>query len=197
MDYKPVKPVARHFEYITPFILTSTHRCPRFKPACLVILVYVCSSNYYLLNMMSVTKNSIQNQLQQVEMWLHRVYFHRTVQPTWSTAHVYGIILWTLKTLAYTTGTTSKHQRATWPELYPKSIVFLCIVAWHMRVFSQLTNVWGYGEGMLRCYQKRWKNAFLPRILKLPHYQMWRPRNPYVTCISCMLTWPDFIAYQD
>ncbi len=55
---------------------------------------------------------------------------------------------WTVvKTHAYTTGTTSKHQRATWPELYPKSIVFLRIVAWHMREFSHLPNVWGYGAG--------------------------------------------------
>ncbi len=52
-----------------------------------------------------------------------------------------------VKTLAYTSGTTSKHQRATWPELYPKSIVFLRIVAWHMKVFSHLPNVWGYGAG--------------------------------------------------
>ncbi len=48
-----------------------------------------------------------------------------------------------VKTFVYTTGTTSKHQRATWPELYSKSIVFLRIVAWHMRVFSHLPNVWG------------------------------------------------------
>ncbi len=56
--------------------------------------------------------------------------------------------MWTVvKTLVYTTGTTSKHQRTTWPELYPKSIVFLHIVAWHMKVFSHLPNVWGYGAG--------------------------------------------------
>ncbi len=62
-----------------------------------------------------------------------------------------------VKTLAYTIGTTSKHQRATWPELYPKSIVFLRIVAWHMRVFSHLPNVWGYSEGMLlHFYSEFW-----------------------------------------
>ncbi len=71
-----------------------------------------------------------------------------------------------VKTLAYTTGTTSKHQRAMWPELYPKSIVFLCIVAWHMRVFSHLPNVWSYGEGMLRCFQKRWKKR-----ISTPNYE--------------------------
>ncbi len=117
---------------------------------------------------MCVTKNSNQNQLQQVEMWLCHVYFHCTCNTTWSTAHASCIILWTfediarsaVKTLAYTTGTTSKHQRATWPELYPKSIVFLCIVAWHMRMFSHLPNVWGSGEGMLWCYQNRWKTHF-------------------------------------
>ncbi len=114
---------------------------------------------------MSVTKNSNQNQLQQVEMRLCHVYFHRTCNTLWSTAHAYCIILWTFEDIApsavttftYTTGTTSKHQRTTWHELYPKSIIFLRIVAWHMRVFSPLLNVSGYGAGMLRRYQKRWK----------------------------------------
>ncbi len=37
VDYKPI---ARHFEHITPFsFLTLTHRCTHFKPARLVILV--------------------------------------------------------------------------------------------------------------------------------------------------------------
>ncbi len=80
-------------------------------------------------------------------------------------------------------------------ELYPKSIVFLRIVAWHIRVFSRLLNVWGYGAGMLRCYQKRWKNVFLLWIWKLPRIRMWQPTNQKVTCISCMLTWSDSIAY--
>ncbi len=130
---------------------------------------------------MSVTKNSKQNQLQQVEMRLRHVYFHRTCNTTWSTAHASYIILWTfediarsyVKTLAYTTGTTSKHQRPTWPEkLYPKSIVFLHIVAWHMRVFSHLPNVWGYNEGMLRCYQKRWKKR-----ISTPNFETSSRRN--------------------
>ncbi len=94
--------------------------------------------------MMSVTKNSKQNQLQQIEMRLRHVYFHRTCNTTWSYAHASCIILWTFediarsahKTLAYTTETIFKHQRATWPELYPKSIVFLRIVAWNMSVLS-------------------------------------------------------------
>ncbi len=102
-----------------------------------------------------------------------------------------------VKTLAYTTGTTSKHQRATWPELYPKSIIFLRIVVWHMRVFSHLPNVWGYCAGCCDVIKNAAKNAFLIRILKLPLIGMWQPRNPYVTCNSCMLTWPDFIAYRD
>ncbi len=71
-----------------------------------------------------------------------------------------------VKTLAYTTGATSKYQRATWLELYPNSIVFLRIVAWHMRVFSHLLNVWGYGAGMLRCYQKRWKKR-----ISIPNFE--------------------------
>ncbi len=90
---------------------------------------------------MSVTKNSNPNQLQQFEMRLCHVYLHRTCNTMWSTAHASCIILWTFEehsssaheTLAYTTGTSSKHQRAMWPELYPKSIVFLRIV-----VFSHL-----------------------------------------------------------
>ncbi len=50
-----------------------------------------------------------------------RVYFRRTFcHTTWSTAHVYYVILSDKEhassaheTLAYTTRTTSKHQRAT------------------------------------------------------------------------------------
>ncbi len=53
-----------------------------------------------------------------------------------------------VNTLAYTTGTTSKHQRVTWPELYPKSIVFLRIVAWHMSVLS-----------LAQCLRLRWRDA--------------------------------------
>ncbi len=63
VDYKPV---TCHFEYITQFsFLTLTHRCTRFKPCDTGV---ICSANHYLSNMMSVTKNSNQNQLQQVEM---------------------------------------------------------------------------------------------------------------------------------
>ncbi len=46
-----------------------------------------------------------------------------------------------LTILAYTTGTTSKHQRAMWPELYWKLIVFLHIVVWHMKVSARLFEV--------------------------------------------------------
>ncbi len=129
---------------------------------------------------MSVTKNSNQNQLQQVEMWLRHVYFHRTLQHHVVNAHMYCIILWTFediarstygKTLAYTTVTTSKHQRTTWLELYPKSIVFLRIVMWHMRVFSRLLNIWGYGAGMLWCYQKRYKKRISPPNFETSSHQ--------------------------
>ncbi len=76
-------------------------------------------------------------------------------------AHAY------VKTLAYTTGTTSKHQRATWLELYPKAIVFLRIVAWHMRVSANLQHVWGYGVGCCDVVKNVAKNVFLIRILKI------------------------------
>ncbi len=36
--------------------------------------------------------------------------------------------------LAFATGTTSKHQRIMWPGLYRKLTECLCIVVWHMRV---------------------------------------------------------------
>ncbi len=61
-----------------------------------------------------------------------------------------------VNTFAYTTGTTFKHQRATWPELYPKSIVFLRIVACHMSVLS-LAQCLRLQSRMLRRYQKRSK----------------------------------------
>ncbi len=72
-----------------------------------------------------------------------------------------------VKTLAYTTGTTSKHQRATWPELYRKLIAFLRIVVWHMRVSARLLYVWGYGAGCCDVIKNSAKNAFLLRIFKI------------------------------
>ncbi len=122
--------------------LTSTHHCPCFKPDTGVI----CSSNYYLLNMMYVTKNSNQNQLQQVEMRLHQIYLHHTCSTTWSTVHASCIILWTfeditrsyMKTLAYTTGTslirlTQKECffSLSFPECYPynRNLWFLLKIA--------------------------------------------------------------------
>ncbi len=116
---------------------------------------------------MSVTKNSNQNQLQQVEMWLHHVYFHCYTIPRGQLrmciASFYEILkislalhTWTVvKTLAYTTGTTSKHQRPTWPELYRKLIVFLRIVVWHMSVLSLSKCFLRLRCRMLRRYQKR------------------------------------------
>ncbi len=74
------------------------------------------------------------------------------------------------ETLAYTTGTTSKHQRATWPELYEKSIVFLCIAAWHMRVSARLQHVWGYGAGCCEVAKNVAKNVFLIHFINLLSY---------------------------
>ncbi len=46
-----------------------------------------------------------------------------------------------MSSLAFATGTTSKHQRVTWPRLYRKLIEFLRIVVWHMRVSAGLLEV--------------------------------------------------------
>ncbi len=74
---------------------------------------------------------------------------------------------WTVvKTLVYTTGTTFKHQRTRWPELYRKLIVFLRIVVWYMRVFSPFLRVWSYGAVCCDVIKNAAKNAFLLRILK-------------------------------
>ncbi len=74
---------------------------------------------------------------------------------------------WTVvKTLAYITGTTSKHQRATWPELYPKSIVFLRIVAWNMSVRSLATCLWLWWRMLRR--QKRSKKLISNSNFKNP-----------------------------
>ncbi len=71
---------------------------------------------------MSVTKISVHknlNQLQQDEMHFVMFTFIAPSNTTWSTVHAYCIISWTfediassayVKTLAYITGTTSKHQ---------------------------------------------------------------------------------------
>ncbi len=104
--------------------------------------------------MISITKNSNQNQLQQVEMRLCHVHFHHNLQyhmvncacvlhhfmkllkmslalHMWRPLHTLLVLLLNIK----------------WPRdlnLYSKSIVFLRIVAWHMRVFSRLLKVWVY-----------------------------------------------------
>ncbi len=44
-------------------------------------------------------------------------------------------------TLSKTTGTTSKHQRVTWPGLYWTLIVFKPIVVWHMRETTRWPEV--------------------------------------------------------
>ncbi len=85
---------------------------------------------------MSVTKNSNNNQLQ-VEMRLrHALLRGQLCMRIASFYELLTDIAHSAKTLAYTTGTTSKHQRATSPELYLNSIVFLHIVVWHMSVLS-------------------------------------------------------------
>ncbi len=97
-----------------------------------------------------------------------------------------------VKTLAYTTGTTSKHQRATWPELYPKSIVFLRIIAWHMRVFSHLPNVCiKYVYVLVDLSDSHEKNAFLPFLpgmlslcplkKKISPYPFFSTSHPWLT----------------
>ncbi len=83
--------------------------------------------------------------------------FYAIVEEHASSAH---------ETLAYTIGTTSKHQRVTWPELYRKLIVFIRIVVWHMSVCSLAT--------CLRCcdvVKNAAKNVFLIQILKI-HFQI-------------------------
>ncbi len=144
---------------------------------------------------MSVTKNSNQNQLQQVEMWLRHVHLHCTCNTTWSTAHASCIILWTfvdiahsalVKTLAYTTGTTFKHQRATWPELYRKLILFLCIVVWHMRMLSAFLRVWDYHAGCCDVIKNAAKNAFLLRILKI-----WESLSGVMVRFCCLSAFSD------
>ncbi len=47
-----------------------------------------------------------------------------------------------------------------------------------MALSQRLRLRWIVVEGMLRCYQKRWKNALLLQILKFPHTRMWQQRNP-------------------
>ncbi len=79
-------------------------------------------------------------------MIMCHVYFCNTTQPT---SHTYYVILskkyasWRSPSLAlaYTNGTTSKHQRATWPELYRKLIIFIHVVVWHVRVSTRLLGV--------------------------------------------------------
>ncbi len=75
-----------------------------------------------------------------------------------------------MKTLAYTTGTTCKHQRATWPELYRKLIVFLHIVVWHIRVFSPFLRVWGYSTGCCDVIKRSKKCTSRPNFDNLKHY---------------------------
>ncbi len=87
-------------------------------------------------------------------------------------------------TLAYTTATTSKHQRATWPELCWKLIVFLRIVMWHMKVSARLQHVWGYGAGCCDVIKNAAKTHFYFEFLKFASKILWQPTDEDVTCIS-------------
>ncbi len=134
-----------------------------------LLLWYWCNiiytSNYYLLNIMSVKEiepKSAAASWNSTLSCLLSSHLHGQLRMQVASFYEFLKILLAVlvKTLAYTTGTTSKHQRATSPELYPKSIVFLRIVAWHMGVFSHLPNVWGYSAGCCNVI----KNAAKKRI---------------------------------
>ncbi len=72
------------------------------------------------------------------------------------------------ETLAYTTGTTSKHQRATWPELYPKSIVFLHICSVAYESVRSLATCLRLQCRMLQRCQKRSKKCISNSNFKNP-----------------------------
>ncbi len=113
---------------------------------------------------------------------VHHVYFHRNFQHHMvNCTRVFHHFMKlediarsaNVKTLAYTTGTTCKHQRATWPELYRKLIVFLRIVVWHIRVFSPFLHVWGYGAGCCDVVKRSQKCTSRPNFDNLKHYIAW------------------------
>ncbi len=132
---------------------------------------------------MSVTKildHKNLNLLHQVEMRLRHVYFHHVLPyhldnwacvlhhfmkhlkislalHMWRPLHT---LLELLLNITYTTGTTSKHQRATWSELYRKLIVFQRIVVWHMRLSACLLHVWSYGAGCCNVIKNAAKKYF-------------------------------------
>ncbi len=133
-------------KYIYPnLLLLPTHRCEQF------ILWYWCNIHIQLL---SLKIRCLSQRFQTTivlefkftaaswNVTLSYLFFVIAV-PTWSTC---ACILCHFKQeiclveelvcLAYTTGTTSKHQRFTWPGLYRKLIVFPHIVVWHISVHS-------------------------------------------------------------
>ncbi len=75
---------------------------------------------------------------------------------------------------------------------YIQSIVFLHIVAWHMSVLS-LAQCLRLQCRMLRHYQKRISTS----NFETSSHQNVTAKKPIGNIISCMLTWPDFIAYRD
>ncbi len=68
--------------------------------------------------------------------------------------------------LAFATGTTSKHQRITWPLLYRKLIERLRIVVWHMRMSTHLLDVtWlECGTGEVICVMLALENEVKPFV---------------------------------
>ncbi len=96
------------------------------------------------------------NLLQQVEMWLRHVYFRQLHMHITSFLKQEISLVEDLASLAQTTGTTSKHQRVTWPELYRKLIVFLSIVMRHINVNSldrgYVIKVWLGSSGVQKTH---------------------------------------------
>ncbi len=84
---------------------------------------------------------------------------------------------------------TSK-SHVTWIISKVNSIAMHCSLAYEI-VLSLAQCLKLQVQDAVTLSKKQQKNAFLLRILKLPRTRMWQPRNPYLTCISCMLTWPD------
>ncbi len=86
--------------------------------------------------------------------------------------------------LVYNTGITSKHQRAMWPELCRKLIVFLRIVVWHMRVSACLLHVWGCSAGCCDYIKNAAKTHFYFKFLKFASRILWQPTDEDVAYMS-------------
>ncbi len=154
---------------------------------------------------MSVTKNLNQNQLQQVEMRLRHVYFHRTLQHhmiicTCVLCHFKRYLKNTLAlhtrplhTLLELLLTSKGHM--TWIISKVNNIPMHCGLAYEsVRSLATCSRLW---RRMLRRYQKRSKKHISTSNFETSSYQNVTAKKPLVTCISCMLTWPDIRAYRD